>query len=58
MFEIFRDAAGAWCARRLDGLVVGLFRDRAEAERFARMEEDRAPLPTDQIARPAASAGR
>ena len=38
MFDIFRDAQGRWCARRRDGLVGGIFRDRAEAERFARME--------------------
>jgi hypothetical protein len=40
MFEIFRDGGGHWCARRSDGLVGGVFRDRAEAERFARMEEE------------------
>jgi hypothetical protein len=38
MFEIFRDAQGNWWARRRDGLVGGIFRDRAEAERFARLE--------------------
>ena len=38
MFEIFRDAAGYWCARRKDGLVCGVFRERADAERFARRE--------------------
>ena len=31
MFEIFRDAAGYWCARRKDGLVCGTFRERADA---------------------------
>ena len=39
MFEIFREG-GHWCARRTDGLVCGLFRDRAEAERFARLEDE------------------
>jgi hypothetical protein len=43
MFEIFRDDGGHWCARRQDGLVGGVFRDRAEAERFARMEEEILP---------------
>ncbi|HWF64940.1 MAG TPA: hypothetical protein VN685_10040 [Rhizomicrobium sp.] len=38
MFEIFRDAAGHWCARRKDGLVCGTFRERMDAERFARRE--------------------
>jgi hypothetical protein len=37
-FEIFRDCAGHWCARRQDGLVCGIFRKRADAERFARRE--------------------
>lgn len=59
MFEIFRDAGGAWCARRLDGLVVGLFRERAEAERFARMEEEHAALPPPaRTAGTPATAGR
>ena len=43
MFEIFRDDGGHWCARRQDGLVGGVFRDRAEAERFARLEEEIQP---------------
>jgi len=55
MFEIFRDAGGAWCARRLDGLVVGLFRDRIEAERFVRMEDDRVPPPAKTVAVTAAA---
>jgi hypothetical protein len=38
IFEIFRDGAGHWCARRLDGLVFGLFRERDAALRFARRE--------------------
>jgi hypothetical protein len=37
-FEIFRDQAGHWCARRMDGLVFGLFVERDAAIRFARME--------------------
>lgn len=43
MFEIFRDDAGHWCARRSDGLVGGMFRDRSEAERFARLEDEISP---------------
>ena len=39
MFEIFPEG-GHWCARRSDGLVCGLFRDRAAAERFARLEDE------------------
>jgi len=39
MFEIFLEG-GHWCARRSDGLVCGLFRERAAAERFARTEEE------------------
>jgi hypothetical protein len=35
---MFRDAQGHWWARRRDGLVGGIFCDRAEAERFARLE--------------------
>jgi len=37
-FEIFRDSAGYWCARRRDGLVCGTFRERVDAVRFARRE--------------------
>jgi hypothetical protein len=37
-FEIFRDGAGHWCARRSDGQVCGTFRERRDAERFARRE--------------------
>lgn len=37
-FDIFRDNAGHWCARRCDGLVCGIFRERRDAERFARRE--------------------
>jgi hypothetical protein len=37
-FEIFHDSAGHWCARRCDGLVCGTFRERRDAERFARRE--------------------
>ena len=44
MFEIFPEG-GHWCARRSDGLVCGLFRNRAEAERFARMESESALPP-------------
>jgi hypothetical protein len=58
MFEIFRDAGGAWCARRLDGLVVGLFRDRIEAERFVRTEDDRASPPPAKTVAVTAAAGR
>lgn len=39
MFRVYRDDKGHWCACRDDGLVGGLFCDRAEAERFARSEE-------------------
>jgi hypothetical protein len=39
MFEIFPEG-GHWCARRSDGLVCGLFRNRADAERFARLEDE------------------
>jgi len=42
-FEIFRDRAGHWCARRMDGLVFGLFVERDAAVRFARMESYGAP---------------
>ncbi len=38
LFEIFPDAAGHWCARRIDGMVCGTFTDRHGAERFARRE--------------------
>jgi hypothetical protein len=38
LFEIFPDAAGHWCASRIDGLVCGTFTDRPGAERFARRE--------------------
>jgi len=44
-FEIFTDRAGHWCARRSDGLVVGLFVDRASALRFVRLEGLTGPLP-------------
>jgi len=37
-FRIFRDDAGHWCARRGDGLVFGLFREKAAALTFARRE--------------------
>ena len=37
-FEIFRDPTGRWCARRQDGLVSGIFRERLDALRFARRE--------------------
>lgn len=37
-FRVFRDDAGHWCARRGDGLVFGLFREKAAALRFARRE--------------------
>jgi hypothetical protein len=38
LFEIYLDKAGRWCARRLDGLVFGIFADRASAQRFVRLE--------------------
>jgi hypothetical protein len=44
-FEIFRDAIGHWCARRLDGLVVGTFLERTAAIRFVRQEQRSASLP-------------
>jgi hypothetical protein len=37
-FEIFLDRTGYWCARRVDGLVFGLFVNRGAALRFVRME--------------------
>lgn len=37
-FEIYRDGYGHWCARRSDGLVFGLFKERKAALRFARDE--------------------
>ena len=37
-FEIYCDCAGNWCARRRDGLVKGMFRNRFDAIRFARRE--------------------
>jgi hypothetical protein len=55
MFEIFRES-GHWCARRSDGLVGGVFRDRAEAERFARMED--APAPENACGRLETGAGK
>jgi len=55
MFEIFPEG-GHWCARRSDGLVCGLFRDRAEAERFARLEDEiQLPQPRDEGGRGIAS---
>jgi hypothetical protein len=39
MFRVYRDDQGHWCACRDDGLVGGMFCDRAEAERFARTED-------------------
>jgi hypothetical protein len=41
IFELFRDAGGHWCARRLDGLVFGMFVERREALRFCRREQQR-----------------
>jgi len=38
LFEIFPDAIGHWCARRIDGKVCGTFLERDEAVRFARRE--------------------
>ena len=49
MFEIFRDGSGHWCARRQDGRVGGVFRDRAEAERFARLEDGLALEPAPPL---------
>jgi hypothetical protein len=37
-FKIYPDRTGHWCARRLDGLVFGIFIDRASAFRFVRLE--------------------
>jgi hypothetical protein len=37
-FELFRDQAGHWCARRADGRVGGTFFERDAAVRFARRE--------------------
>lgn len=37
-FEIYSDRTGRWCARRLDGLVFGVFIDLASALRFVRLE--------------------
>jgi len=37
-FDIFRDGVGHWRARRKDGLVCGIFRERRDAERFVRRE--------------------
>ena len=51
MFEIFPEG-GHWCARRSDGLVCGLFRNRADAERFARLEDEPGqPLPCQESAK-------
>lgn len=36
-FEIYTDN-GRWCARRMDGLVFGIFTDQASALRFVRLE--------------------
>jgi hypothetical protein len=38
LFEVFPDAIGRWCARRIDGLVCGTFLERDGALRFARAE--------------------
>ena len=37
-FEIFHDGIGHWCARRVDGLVLGTFFERDSAVHFARRE--------------------
>ncbi|MDR3528320.1 MAG: hypothetical protein P4L57_13680 [Rhizomicrobium sp.] len=37
-FRVFRDELGHWCARRSDGLVFGVFREKAAAVSFARRE--------------------
>ena len=37
-FEVFPDREGRWCARRIDGLVFGLFVSREAALRFVRFE--------------------
>ncbi|HEY2836305.1 MAG TPA: hypothetical protein VGI89_07030 [Rhizomicrobium sp.] len=51
MFEIFPEG-GHWCARRSDGLVCGLFRNRADAERFARLEDESGqPSPCQESAK-------
>ena len=36
-FEIFADCS-RWCARRMDGLVEGIFVSREDAVRFVRRE--------------------
>ena len=38
-FEIFADCS-RWCARRMDGLVEGIFVSREDAVRFVRRETD------------------
>jgi hypothetical protein len=38
LFSVFRDLKGRWCARRADGLVGGLFREKEAALRFVRRE--------------------
>ena len=40
-FALFRDGHGHWCARRLDGLVAGVFVDCETAMRFVRREVGR-----------------
>lgn len=40
-FDLFRDKADHWCARRLDGLVFGMFREREDALRFCQRKRQR-----------------
>ncbi len=42
-FMVGRDAGGRWIVSDRDGLVGGLFTDRASAVHFAMFESDRAP---------------
>lgn len=42
-FRIFPDDRGHWCARKSDGMVVGIFFNRDAAIRFAHNESTAAP---------------
>lgn len=42
-FTVGRDAGGCWVVCDRDGLVGGLFRDRASAVHFAMFESDHTP---------------
>lgn len=39
-FEIFQNQLGRWYAKRVDGMVLGIFFKREDALRFARRECD------------------